>query len=719
MSVAARTGGGGSDDERLPPLRQSLQIVPCAAGGSPGSAAHMVMDPVRHQYVRLTRTMLNIFSAWDAATIPDLMRVLAQRNIRVTVEDVRKAIKFAHDNQLTMEPEQGGWRAFAGIAEKGRKSPFMQAAHTYVFFRVPLFRPQKALELVWPLIGWMFTRAFAVATAIFALISLYLVHRQWDVFMTSFSAFLTWDGFLAYAAALIVVKIIHEFGHAFMAHKYGVPVPVVGAAFIVLFPILYTDTTSAWTLSQRQRLMVDSAGIFTELTLAAYATLAWVFLPDGTMRDVAFVVATVSWIMSLVVNLNPLMRFDGYYILADATGVENLQSRGFALARWRVREWLFGFGDPVPEQFSPWAHRAIIFHAFCVWIYRFFLFLGIALLVYYKTTKVLGIILFVVEIMIFIGKPIATEMTQWGKRKADMLWNRQSIRSMLIAALILAVLFVPLSLPMQLPAVASSGSVVAIHPQTSGQIAQVNVVEGQRVEAGDVLYSLEAPSLSHERTRLLGNEALLKHRVARATADQRDRSNLTVLQSELDGVRSELRSLDARETQLQITAEASGYVRNVPPDMALGQWVSPANGLGVVVLDGPAQVTGYVAAERLRRVANRTEATFVADEPEFPNLPVSIGGFEVPSNTDPRLETLLDFYGGRIVSEQSPDRQMPAPKAAHYRVATTVEASSADTFPRYQNQEVRGVIRVWPEPESLAIAIGRRVAGVLIRESGF
>ena len=162
-------------------------------------------------------------------------------------------------------------------------------------------------------------------------------------------------------------------------------------------PVRYTEASTACKASRRARLMVDAAGIFAELMLAVMATLFWVFLPDGTASDVAFVIASVSWVMSLLVNLNPLMRFDGYYLLADMLGVENMQERGFALARWRLREFLFGFGDPAPEHLSRPMRRGLIVHAYAVWVYRFFLFLDIALLVYHVAVKLAGIVLFAVE----------------------------------------------------------------------------------------------------------------------------------------------------------------------------------------------------------------------------------------------------------------------------------------------------------------------------------
>jgi len=106
----------------------------------------------------------------------------------------------------------------------------------------------------------------------------------------------------------------------------------LGIAFLVLMPVLYTDTTGAWRLrSRRERLLIDCAGMMAELGVAAIATLLWVILPDGTLRSVAFILATTSWVMSLAINITPFMRFDGYYVLSDIAGIDR------EIARRRVQ----------------------------------------------------------------------------------------------------------------------------------------------------------------------------------------------------------------------------------------------------------------------------------------------------------------------------------------------------------------------------------------------
>ena len=154
---------------------------------------------------------------------------------------------------------------------------------------------------------------------------------------------------------------------------------------------MYTDTTDAWRLrNHKERLLINFAGILTELHLALIATFIWGILPEGGMKSVMFFIATTSWISSLLINVSPFMRFDGYYVFADWLKAENLQPRSFALARWQVRDTLFGLNHSPPEELNPSRRWLFIIYAWSTWIYRFFLFIGIALLVYHFAFKFLN-----------------------------------------------------------------------------------------------------------------------------------------------------------------------------------------------------------------------------------------------------------------------------------------------------------------------------------------
>ena len=142
--------------------------------------------------------------------------------------------------------------------------------------------------------------------------------RQWDEFINTAVQFFNPAGLFYFLIALVFTKILHELGHGVAAKYYGCRVPTMGVAFLVMFPVLYTDTTDSWRLSSYQkRIRIGAAGLLTELSIACIALFLWPFLPDGAMKNAVFMLAAVTWVTSLLVNLNPFMRFDGYYLLSD------------------------------------------------------------------------------------------------------------------------------------------------------------------------------------------------------------------------------------------------------------------------------------------------------------------------------------------------------------------------------------------------------------------
>ena len=188
----------------------------------------------------------------------------------------------------------------------------------------------------------------------------------------------------------------------------------MGVALVVLWPMLYTDTSESWRLrSSRQRLAVSSAGIVVELALAGLATLAWALAPDGIFRQAMLYLATTGWLLTLALNASPFMRFDGYFILTDLLDFPNLHERAGVLARAWLRKTLFGVTAPDSENLSLTARRALIAFALFTWLYRFTLFLGIAVAVYLLFFKALGIFLFAVEIAWFIVMPVWRELKDW------------------------------------------------------------------------------------------------------------------------------------------------------------------------------------------------------------------------------------------------------------------------------------------------------------------
>ena len=708
--------GPQPENPSLPPLREDLSITP----GAPllnGAPSWVIYDPIRHRFFQVGQRTIEMISSWSAGTVKHLQSELkAKRALSVGAQEVQGVLNFLKTSDLLAESERGLAKSFIRRIEAQRSSPIKWALHRYIFFRVPLVRPNAFLQVPEPLVRPFFSRGFVALTLVVLVVALYLASRQMADVLAHFRGAFSLTGAVTYVFALVFVKILHELGHAYQAVARGLRVPVMGVAFIVMFPLLYTDTTDAWRLRKRhERVMVDLGGIMVELTLAIYATLFWCFLPDGPARNAAFAVATISWIFSLLINLNPLMRFDGYYLLADSLGVHNLQPRSFAMGKWALREFLFRLAEPSPERFSRRMRIFMVLYSYAVWIYRFFLFLSIALLVYALTFKALGIILFLAEIVFFIATPVVREIKVWVDMRKRIGRSPRSWVTLATLLVLAGFAFFPMTSRIQVPAVLDDARQQAIYPAVDGRLTEVYVTEGQTVKAGDPLFSFDDPELplriAQARQRIILDETRLRA----GAGDEVERASRVVIERQIEQGRESLSALKDRETELLVRAPLDGVVRDLIPYLEPGTWFGRKQFLGRVIDHGSPVARGFIRESDLMRLDQSATGRFIADDLRIPKLPLSSVTF-----ADFSITRLPDGYLAAINGGDIPvlkdERGELRPQGVWY----PVDAQAADTgtvgMPTLRTVQT-GVITLQRQPESLVTRAVRRIARVLIREA--
>lgn len=256
MNMGGAAQSVSEPETPLPGMREDLEVFP----GWPqhnGAPSWVLFDPLRNKYFRLGHDAFELLSLWKLATVEAVQATAKLRLAReVEAEEIGDVAKFLMANELTSDPPQDGYQYFVGLEKGGKKGMFSKALHGYLFFKIPLFRPDRFLQATWSFVAPFYTRSAITLFAVIGVLALYLVSRQWDEFKGQFVAFLSLEGLLYYAVSLVFVKICHELSHAYMAFRYGLKVSVIGVAFLVLMPILYTDTSNAWRLRSRsERLM--------------------------------------------------------------------------------------------------------------------------------------------------------------------------------------------------------------------------------------------------------------------------------------------------------------------------------------------------------------------------------------------------------------------------------------------------------------------------------
>ena len=699
----------------LPAIRQELVLLP-APRGRDGAPRWFLHDPVRHCFHSLGESAVKLLSIWQAAPSDDVL-ARAQAEIDdcdICEDDIKSLTEFLFENRLTIDPPGDDPRKFADQENAKRQPLHEMLVHKYLFIRIPLFNPQKFLARTERFTRPLFHRLTWQIIAGIGAVGLLFAARQWDSFIRTFLHFFTMEGFVFYALSLTVIKALHELGHAFAARHYGCRVPVIGLAFLVMFPILYTDTTDAWRLTDRKaRLFIDGAGMMVELAIACLSIFLWSFLPDGPLRSVAFFAATSSWLMSLLVNLNPFMRFDGYYLLSDFFGLHNLQKQGFEQARWHMRETLFGLGEPAPVQGSRALKFGLTSYAYGTWVYRFFLFIGIAILVHHLFPKALGIVLFTVEILFFIITPMWRELKVWGGKSMTILSTTRGRISLSVFAALTAAFFIPWQTSARVPALLSPGLSNEVFAPAPAYIDALMVKNGEIVERGQILARLSAPHLAHERKQSRERLALIDAQLERLAANLTERRFSTVLIDSRAKEMANLSAIDNLQNTLIIRAPYTGRVTALEPSLHSGRYVKPTRRLMRVIGTKVSTLTLYPQEHLLARIEMDAPIKFISDDPLLPKLKAQVTRI-APTSVDKIEDRVLTSQGGGAIAVYEGANGALIPERQVFRLDANVITDTPLTIGQH-----RGSAHIKLAGESPAAALRRSVMRVLIREVDF
>ena len=702
----------------LPRLREELALLPgpVLPDGQPSWTLH---DPVRNQFFRLDWPSFEVLQRW-AMDDPVAMAsdICEQTTLQLEPADVTGVVAFLVGNQLTQPQGQQSARQLADRLAHMHGGALQWLLHHYLFFRVPLVRPDAMLSRWVGAVGWFYTRQFVWLTLGALVFGLTQVVRRWDVFSASLVDTFNWDGLAAYGIAVFFVKLLHELGHAFTAKRMGCRVPTMGVAFLVMWPVAYTDTNETWRLTDRmQRLQVAAAGILTELVVAAWATLAWALLPDGALRSAAFVLATTSWVATLAINASPFMRFDGYFILSDWLDLSNLHERSFALARWKLRECLFDLGEDPPEHFSNHKQVGLILFAWATWLYRIVLFLGIAVLVYHFAIKLVGIVLFAVEMMWFVLRPFWREGQAWRKRwPVIRMRSRSRISAALLVGLLLLVLL-PWPGRVMVSGLLRPADVWPVFAPSGARIDALPWREGDHVAAGAELLRLHVPDLQMRQKASEAKVERLRWQAAASGFDTESKSKLLVNEETLSTAQAEQASLVTEMLQYAPVAPFAGHLRDMDPDLHVGQWLARKEKVALLVRDdSPWVVETWLDEEAVQRVSAGDSAVFITEGNQLLAVHLQVAAVDRDaSRALPRPE-LAAHLGGHILTREKAGQLLP--ERAIYRVTLAMPSGAALPV-ELASRSWRGKLTINARWETIGWRYLRQMFSVLIQEVGF
>lgn len=698
----------------LPALREELSLYsgPKTNNGAP---TWSLQDPVRNLFFRIDWLTFEILSRWHLNEPDKIVQSIMQETpIQVEMEDIDGVVRFLSEHELISRHTRQDNDWLAQQAHKRTPSRWQWLLHHYLFFRVPLWRPDTWLtrNLHWT--APLYSGSFLLLTLGAMLVGLLQVSQQWQSFIATLLDTFSWQGLFGYLVTLVAVKFLHELGHAFTAKRYGCRVPTMGIAFLVLFPMAYTDVNETWKLAdKRQRLAIGAAGILTELMLAVWATLAWAMLPDGFLRSIAFLLATTTWISTLLINASPFLRFDGYFLLMDWLDQPNLHQRSFDFAKWRVRETLFQLHEPQPEYLAPHLQTGFTLFGYLVWIYRFVVFGGIALLLFHTVPKPLGQFLAAVEITYFIAMPIWQEFKTWGPRMPRIVQSPRSLMSFTLLITLLLLLFTPWDQRVKSQGLLRPVRHLPIVAPGAAVIESIAVSNGMTVSKGAPLIMLNSPDLAFMHQAASARATNLSWKATAAGVDEKIRQEQQVIEASRSKVQSEIRGIAEEQARYRIEAPFSGKFYLMQPDLHSGAWVAKNEQLAVLADTSLWQVETYLPESQLSRVKVGDSARFLSETPDIADLALQVKHIDRDASHVLVDGMLSSTRGGALLARERNKRIVP--EHALYRVTFSVVAP----YQPMQPQILRGQVIISGQAEAWADEFIRALAGFFVRESAF
>lgn len=655
-----------------------------------GRAYVIIKDPLSLKYFRLQAEDYALAALFDgrrsvAEVRAEFLRLYPHTALAQSAEGLTQRITaFASELLLAgfLEATAAGVR-HQMAREKMRRKPvgpwgwFMKA----LFLKLPLWDPDRVLtRMERPLRALWSWPGFIISLVIFAG-GLAVFVFNYPRIEPSLNNFLTLPNLAAIWVLTMVVKIIHEFGHGLTCKHYGGEVHEMGAMVIVLSPFLYADVTDSYLFpKKRHRVLVAAAGIYVELIIAAIATLLWAVSQPGPTQQLLFNLMLITSVWTVVFNANPLMKFDGYYMLTDLVGVPNLRTKAQLCVREMARRFFLGPAarNEAVEAMLPRRRRGwFVLYSMAAQLYLLYVTLGISALFHHLLTPYglawLGDLLGAGALISMLIVPVVSffsgQLFPKGAPAASRL--RPALMLAGLAALVGLGLLCPWQVKVERPALVQPVESEVVRAQLPGRLVEVRVKEGQEVKAGDLLARLEnlrvtaevsAAELRLERARreldlTVGADAPAAYKQAQTAEAQAE----TVLEE----ARRQARKLELRSS-------IAGVV--LTPDLErLGQAsLRPGDALCQVAGRDPVELfiplterearhieAGQVVEFRIPSQADRTFRGRVVEDRKTPptvelppNLAATLGGdLAAEPDAEGRLKPVETVYGVRVALE--------------------------------------------------------------------
>jgi len=548
---------------------------------NPFSNQYFRLRPAAYEFVGRLRPERTVQEVWQdcVSRFPDeapgqeaVLQLLAQ---------------LYHANLLQYEQAVDSAQLFERF-KKRRQREISARLLNLMFMRFPLLDPDRFLVRLLPMVGKLISPLGAVLWLAVVGWGIKLVLDNWPALRVQGQGVLAPGNLPLLYAGMVIIKTIHEFGHAFFCRRFGGEVHVMGIMLMIFTPVPYVDASSSWGLRNRwQRVLVGAAGMIVELFVAALMAFVWVRTGPGTLHSLAYNMMFVASVSTIVFNINPLLRFDGYYILSDLLEIPNLSQRAIQQLRHIWEHYVFGVKNSTSPALTGSEAVWLVVFGITSGIYRVIVFSGVLLLVADRF-MLLGLIMAAVCAISWVTVPAGKFIyyLATSPRLHRVRWRACTITGVLGAAVLLLLAVIPFPSHFRAPGVVQAEQRTGVVNDVAGTVETILADPGGRVAAGAPLLQLTNRELMLDLAdaRGLYQEAEARYREALS----RTNADLKPLETRLESVTNRLAKLAADEAALTVRARHDGIWVAPRIQDAIGRRLERGQPLGLVV-----QPTGF------------------------------------------------------------------------------------------------------------------------------
>ena len=677
----------------------------------------VVKDPISLKYYRFEEEEYAILEMIDGNSSPDQIKRRFDFRFapqKITMQELYQFAGMLYRSSLLISdaPNQGSELRKRGA--KTRKQERQQSLTNILSIRYKGFDPDRLLSSMNRWTSWFFTWPAFVFVLLLGISALALLITQFEAFqnkLPSFDNFFAAKNWIWLALVMAFTKVFHEFGHGLACKKFGGECHEMGIMLLVLTPCLYVNVSDSWLLNSKwKRAFIAAAGMYVELVLSAIAVFVWWFSTPGILNQLALNLIFVSSVSTILFNANPLLRYDGYYILADLLEIPNLRTKATTILQRTFGTLILGI-ESRPDPFLP-AKRQWMFALYSVaaamyrWLVTFSIFWFVYRVLEPYGFKVIGQMIALSAIYGLLGVPLVKlyKFFSVPGRFSTVKPIRATISAIVFACLLAAVLVIPIPHYVYCSFYVQAKDAQNVYVDVPGTLEEILIQPNQMVEEGDLIVRLSSHQLKVQL-------ASLQTAVETSKVRLQNIDNATTIDSEYTegreaaaaAVQASLVSFNNRlldRERLYVRAPSTGYFIAppiVPPadtdsgtlDMWDGTPLEPRN-LGAFLQQST--FVGQVISDMTKLEAvlaiDQSDIEFVHPDQDVEmlirQLPLQIFQSVTeqisPSEMKSTPKSLSSQYGGDIVTTKGEDGS-DVPQSTKYRVNVALANPDALILP--------------------------------------